>query len=104
MANIRSTRDIVVWSEVREVLHRKIDLAIEQASVAPGMREMGFAQGLLAAYREMLNLPAAMVAGTEMDAAETRNREAVRLSQDPATWRNPHADAIAAAVQKGGEL
>ncbi len=101
---IRSTREIVVWSEVREVLHRKIDLAIEQASVAPGMREMGFAQGLLAAYREMLTLPAAMVAGAELDEADKRNREAVRLSQDPATWRNPHAAAIAAAVQKEGEL
>lgn len=94
----------MVWEEVRGVLHRKIDLAIEQASVAPGMREMGFAQGLLAAYREMLNLPAAMVAGSEMDAADERNREAVRRSQNPANWRNPHAEAIAAAEQKGGEL
>lgn len=90
-SKLRSTREIVVWSEVREVLHRKIDLAIEQASVAPGMREMGFAQGLLAAYREMLNLPAAMVASDELDEADKRNREAVRLSQDPATWRNPHS-------------
>ena len=100
----RSTREVVVWSEAREVLHRKIDLAIEQASTAPGMREMGFAQGLLAAYREMLNLPAMLVAATELEAADKRNREAVRLSQDPATWRNPHAEAIAEAMRKVGEL
>lgn len=92
---MRSTREIVVWAEVAEILHRKIDLAIEQASVAPGMREMGFAQGLLAAYREMLVLPASMTASAELEEADKTNREAVIRSQDPATWRNPHAEAIA---------
>jgi hypothetical protein len=100
----RSTREIVIWAEVDEILHRKIDLAIGYTSEAQGMREVGYAQGLIAAYREMLTLPAAMVAGSELEDADKRNREAVRLSQNPANWRNPHADAIAAAAAKGGDL
>ena len=81
-----STREIVVWSEVATVLQRKIDLAIEQAADAKDLREMGFAQGLLSAYRDALKIPAGLVAGDEMDKAEKKNREAVQASQDPRTW------------------
>jgi hypothetical protein len=89
MAKLRSTREIVVWEEVRDVLHRFIDMAIEQMTQAPGAREMGFAQGQLAAYRKMLTLPSAMVAGTEMDEAEKKDLEAIRLSQQAANWSHP---------------
>jgi len=81
-----STREIVVWSEVVAVLGRKIDLAVEQAAAAKDLREMGFAQGLLSAYRDALKIPAGLVAGDEMDKAEKKNREAAQASQDPRTW------------------
>lgn len=84
---IHSTRDIVVWKEVAEVLHRKIDLAVEQASQAKDLREMGFAQGLLSAYRDALKIPAALVAEDEMNKAEAKNRAAVARSQDSRNWK-----------------
>jgi hypothetical protein len=91
MSKLRSTRDIVVWAEVKDVLHRKIESAIEEAGNAPDARSMGEAQGKLKAYREMLVLPKSMVAGDEMEEAEEKSREAIRLSQDPKNWRNEFA-------------
>jgi hypothetical protein len=89
MAKLRSTREIVVWEEVAEVLQRRIDDAISAAAEAADMRAMGKAQGRLEAYREMLGLPKAMVAGAEMQAAEDMNREAINRSQDPRNWKHP---------------
>lgn len=91
MAALRSTREIVVWSEVAEVLERKIEAALTDAADAPDMRSMGFAQGQLSAFREMKHLPQAMLAGAEMQAAEEKNRAAVRRSQHAQNWRNPDA-------------
>jgi len=81
-----STREIVVWSEVAEVLHRKMDLATAALEDANGERAVGRAQGVLAAYRDVLKIPAGLVAGDEMDKAEKKNREAVQASQDPRNW------------------
>jgi hypothetical protein len=89
MARLRSSREIVVWSEVLPVLDRKIEAALSDAADAPDMRSMGFAQGQLAAYREMKNLPAALLTSDEMQAAQDADREAIRQSQDPRTWKHP---------------
>jgi hypothetical protein len=86
MDKLRSTREIVVWSEVVEHLGKKIDVAITEAAHAPDMRAMGVAQGRLAAYREMLTLPKAMLAESEMDEADKKNREAIQRSQEPQNW------------------
>ena len=90
MALVRSTRDIVVWAEVAEVLARRIEAAIASAAVAPDMRAMGFAQGQLSAFRELLHLPVALVAEGEMRAADATQRAAIRLSHDPTQWA--HSD------------
>lgn len=90
MANkLRSTTEIVVWSEVRAVLERKIDAAITEVSDAEGLREMGKAQGRLEVYREMLNFPRTMLVSEGLQTADDDNREAIRRSQDPATWKHP---------------
>ena len=89
MARLRSTREIVVWSEVIPVLDRKIEAALAECADAPDMRSMGFAQGQLAAYREMKGFPASMLVSDEMQSAQDADREAIRRSQDPATWKHP---------------
>lgn len=89
MAKLRSTLEIVVWSEVREVLERKIDAAITEVSEAEGLREMGKAQGRLEVYREMMNLPRTMLVSEGLLTERDEDREAIRRSQDPATWKHP---------------
>lgn len=89
MARLRSTREIVVWSEVLPVLDRKIEAALAACADAPDMRSMGFAQGQLAVYREMKGLPSALLVSDEMQSAQDTDREAIRLSQDPGTWKHP---------------
>ena len=84
---IHSTREIVVWKEVAEVLNRKIDMAIAALEDADGERAVARAQGVLAAYRDVLKIPAGLVAEAEMDKAERRNAQAVALSQDSRTWK-----------------
>ena len=86
----RSTRDIVVWEEVVEVLDKKIELAIAMAAAATDLRAMGVAQGLLQAYRDVKGLPHALVSAAEMDEADRKNREAIQASQLPGNWQHPH--------------
>jgi hypothetical protein len=89
MAKLRSTLEIVVWSEVLDVLDRKIEDAISAAAEAEGLREMGKAQGRLAAFREMVNLPRTMLVSEGLQTANDEDREAIRRSQDPMTWKHP---------------
>jgi hypothetical protein len=86
---MKSTREVVLWKDVETVLQRRINLALDALAGCEGQRELGVQQGRIAAYREMLDLPAALVAGEEMDQAELRNREAIIASQDPRTWAHP---------------
>lgn len=89
MAKLRSTVEIVVWAEVREILERKVDAAITEVSEAEGLREMGKAQGRLEVYREMLNFPRTMLVSEGLQTADDESREAIRRSQDPSTWKHP---------------
>jgi hypothetical protein len=87
MAKLRSTREIVVWSEVVEVLQRRLAKAMESLDGADDMRAIGKAQGRIAVLQEMLTLPAAMVSADEMDAAAEENTKQIRMSQDPKNWK-----------------
>lgn len=91
MAAIRSTREMLLVSEMKEVLDRKIKHVIEvEMPAAADLRAIGKAQGRLETLNEMLNLPNAMQAGADADRAEEANRQAITQSQDPRNWRNPH--------------
>ena len=90
MAKLRSTREIVVWAEVKDVLDKKIQHLL--STTLPGaadMRGIGFEQGRLAAYNEMLVLPRTMVAQDESDVADEKDRLAIRQSQSSQQWMHP---------------
>lgn len=88
MAELRSTREIVVWSEVKDELDRKIKQVMVDLTHATDIRAIGFQQGKLDILQEMVNLPRAMVAQAEGDAAEAADRLTILQSQDPRSWRN----------------
>lgn len=84
---MRSTREIVVWAEVADVLNRRLAKAMESLDSADDMRAIGKAQGRIATLQEMLTLPASMVAADEIDYAAEENTKQIRMSQDPRNWR-----------------
>lgn len=86
---MKSTAEIVVWSEAMEVLDRNIEQAMIDAANATDLREMGKAQGRLEAFRQMKALPRLLTAEATMEEADEKNREAIRRSQDPSTWAHP---------------
>lgn len=86
---MRSTREIVVWSEAQDVLRRWMDGAIDSLTHLSDPRELGLAQGRLSALRDLMNLPSAILAAEEMEEADRANREAVRMSQDSKNWQHP---------------
>ncbi len=49
--------DIILWRDLRALLDQRIEAALAELDKADGLREIGRAQGRLAAYREMKNLP-----------------------------------------------
>lgn len=92
MPPLRSTREIVVWSEVEEVLDKKRHhLLTVELPAAETMRDIGFQQGRLAVYNEMLTLPRALVVEAESALAEARGRLEIEQSQDARSWRHPAA-------------
>ena len=92
VANLRSTREIVVWDEVKDELDRRIRQVMTDLTEATDIRAIGFQQGKLHVLQEMVNLPRAMMAQGESDAAEAKERLVIQQSQDPRSWTNPHTE------------
>jgi len=97
MATLRSTREIVVWAEVKDILDRKRAHLIEtEMPAAVDMRAVGKAQGRLEMLNEVANLPNVMQAEADAQRADAADRLLVAQSQDSRTWQNEHVQAVMA--------